>query len=147
MYKRILVPVDGSTTSNLALDEAIRLAKGRQAGLRVLHIIDTTNLNLDSMAQMADFAESLRAPARKLLREAEARARRARVKVETGLLEIEKLDERIGDLVVKDAATWRADVIVMGTHGRRGLNRLLLGSVADSVVRVSPVPVLLIRGK
>ena len=129
------------------LDEAIRLAKGRQAGLRVLHIIDTTNLNLDSMAQMADFAESLRAPARKLLREAEARARRARVKVETGLLEIEKLDERIGDLVVKDAATWRADVIVMGTHGRRGLNRLLLGSVADSVVRVSPVPVLLIRGK
>ena len=147
MYRRILVPVDGSTTSNLALDEAIGLPKGRQAGLRVVHVVDTINLNVDSMAEMADIAEPLRESGRKLLREAEPRARRARVKVETDLLEIQKFADRISDLVVKDAATWRADVIVMGTHGRRGLNRLLLGSVADSVVRVSPVPVLLIRGK
>jgi nucleotide-binding universal stress UspA family protein len=144
MYKRILVPVDGSNSSNIALDEAIRLAKGRQAGLRVVHVVDTINLNVDSMA---DIAESLRESSWKLLREAEARARRARVKAETELLEIQKVSERISDLVVKDAATWRADVIVMGTHGRRGLNRLLLGSVADGVVRVSSVPVLLIRGK
>ena len=144
MYKRILVPVDGSTTSNLALDEAIGLAKGRQAGLRVVHVVDTINLNVDSMA---DIAGPLRESGRRLLRKAEARARRARVKVETDLLEIQKFADRISDLVVKDAATWRADVIVMGTHGRRGLNRLLLGSVADGVVRVSSVPVLLIRGK
>ena len=144
MYKRILVPVDGSTTSNLALVEAIGLAKERQAGLRVVHVVDTINLNVDSMV---DIAGPLRESGRRLLREAEARARRARVKVETDLLEIQKYADRISDLVVKDAATWRADVIVMGTHGRRGLNRLLLGSVADGVVRVSPVPVLLVRGK
>jgi nucleotide-binding universal stress UspA family protein len=144
MYKRILVPVDGSNTSNIALDEAIRLAKGQQAGLRIVHVVDTINLNVDSMA---DIAGTLRESGRKLLREAEARARRARVKTETELLEIQKVSERISDLVVKKAATWRADVIVMGTHGRRGLNRLLLGSVADGVVRVSSIPVLLIRGK
>ena len=144
MYKRILVPVDGSTTSNLALDGAIGLAKGRQARLRVVHVIDTINLGVDSMA---DIAGPLRESGWRLLREAEARARRARIKVETNLLEIQKFADRISDLVVKEAATWRADVIVMGTHGRRGLNRLLLGSVADGVVRVSPVPVLLVRGK
>jgi nucleotide-binding universal stress UspA family protein len=144
MYKRILVPIDGSATSNLALDEAIGLAKGRQAGLRVVHVVDTINLNVDSMA---DIAASLRESGRRLLRDAEARARRSRVKVETNLLEVQKFADRISNLVVKDAAAWRADVIVMGTHGRRGLNRLLLGSVADGVVRVSSVPVLLIRGK
>ena len=144
MYKRILVPVDGSNTSNLALDEAIGLAKGRQARLRVVHVVDTINLNVDSMT---DIAGPLRESGRRLLRDAEVRARRARVKVETNLLEIQKIADRISDLVVKDAATWRADVIVMGTHGRRGLNRLLLGSVADGVVRASSVPVLLVRGK
>ena len=108
MYKRILVPVDGSTTSNLALDEAIGLANGRQSRLRVVHVIDTINLNVDSMT---DITGPMRESDRKILHESESRARRARVKVETGLLEIQKLAERISDLVVKDAATWRADTL------------------------------------
>lgn len=144
MYKRILVPVDGSATSNFALDEAIMLAKGRQCGLRIVHVIDTVNLNVESTT---DIAVPMRESGRKILQEAESRVRKGRVKVETGLIEIQKLTERISDLLTQDATAWRADIIVMGTHGRRGLNRLLLGSVADSVVRVSSVPVLLIRGK
>ncbi len=63
------------------------------------------------------------------------------------LLVNQKLSARISDVIARDAVAWRAGVVVMGTHGRRGLNRVFLGTVADGVVRISRVPVLLIRGK
>ena len=144
MYERILVPVDDSPTSALALHEAIRLAQGRPSRLRVVHVIDTVNINAEFTA---DIARPMRESGRKILRDAEAHARKAGVEAETNLLEIEMISDRISDLVAREAESWNADVIVMGTHGRRGLNRLFVGSVAEGVVRTAPVPVLLVRGK
>lgn len=144
MYKRILVPVDGSSNSNRALKEAIRLAHGRKTRLRIVHVVDAINFTGDTII---DAVELLRESGRKILHKAEARARKAGVASEVRLLGDQKFSDRISDVIVKDAAAWHADVVVMGTHGRRGLNRLLLGSVANAVVRTSQVPVLLIRGK
>ncbi|HET7877050.1 MAG TPA: universal stress protein, partial [Methylomirabilota bacterium] len=74
-----------------------------------------------------------------------ARAREAGVAVEPALLESD--GRRVAAVVVDEARWWEADLIVVGTHGRRGLDRLLLGSVAEGVVRAAPVTVLLVRGK
>ena len=68
--------------------------------------------------------------------------RRARLAAETEL--VENAAGRVADVIVEHAKRWRADLIVMGTHGRRGFNRLLIGSNAELVVRHSPVPVLLV---
>ena len=69
--------------------------------------------------------------------------RQRRVKVDTVLLET--LGHPVADLIIKQSKKWRADVIVLGTHGRRGLSRLLMGSDAEMVVREAQVPVLLVR--
>ena len=90
-----------------------------------------------------EFAEALRKDGRKLLARAEKRAKKNNVKVETVLLET--LGHRVADLIIKQAKKWRADVIVLGTDGRRGFSRLLIGSDAEMVVREAPVPVLLVR--
>jgi len=58
----------------------------------------------------------------------------------------DRLDGRVCDLVTQSARTCGADLIVIGTHGRRGVGRLMLGSDAEQILRLSPVPVLLVRG-
>lgn len=74
-------------------------------------------------------------------------ARGAEIPVETRLIEINTLGHSIPEMIAEDAETWPADLIVICTHGRRGLSHLFLGSVAERVVRVATKPVLLIRGK
>ena len=69
----------------------------------------------------------------------------AGVAVETTLITIDTLKKRIPEVIAEDAETWPADLIVIGTHGRRGLARLFLGSVAEGVARVASKPVLLVR--
>jgi nucleotide-binding universal stress UspA family protein len=87
--------------------------------------------------------KALREEGRKLLAKAETKARQRHLKVDTVLLE--SFGHRVADLIVKQAKKWRADVVVLGTHGRRGLSRILMGSDAEMVVREAPVPVLLVR--
>jgi nucleotide-binding universal stress UspA family protein len=79
-----------------------------------------------------------------VLQEAETRVRAAGVAVETELYE--SYSGRVSDLVIAKAREWGAQLIVLGTHGRRGVGRMLLGSDAEQVLRQSPVPVLLVRG-
>ena len=150
MFRRILVPIDGSPTSNRSLEEAIALARDQSARLCLLHVVDelVVTQGFEGVAYipesyMDDFMDALRKDGKKLLARAEARARRRRVKVETALLET--VGHRVAELILKHAKKWRADVIVLGTHGRRGLSRLLMGSDAEMVVREAPVPVLLVR--
>ena len=81
------------------------------------------------------------------LREAAALARKAGVNAETGLLEVQQMNDRIADELAREARKWPADLIVVGTHGRRGLSHLFLGSVAETIMRVAPRPVLLVRGR
>lgn len=147
MYRHILVAVDGSDTSKLALQEAITLVKEWQAQLRIVHVVEEVTLNIDAMYVLDAYQEAMRKTGEEILRKAEAVARESGVKAETRLLEIETLGHRIPDMIVEEAQSWPADLIVLGTHGRRGFNHLLMGSVAEGIARISPKPVLLIRGK
>jgi nucleotide-binding universal stress UspA family protein len=148
MFKRILVAVDGSDTAAQALQEAIKLAGELQAQLRIVHVVDTININ-----QGADFpgppeiSGAITKSGQEILRKAEAVAREAGMQVETWLIEIDTLGRRIPEMIAADAEAWPADLIVICTHGRRGLSHLFLGSVAEGVARVATKPVLLIRGK
>lgn len=142
MYKRILVPVDGSTTSMNGLEKAIRLSKASRAKLRILHVVDGIAFSREHSMFTAT-AEKFRESGRKLIKEAVTQARKQQVKAESRM--VENLTGRAADTIVKEAAKWNADVIVMGTHGRRGFNRLVLGSDAELVVRAASSPVLLVQ--
>lgn len=147
MFKRILVAVDGSRTAELALQEAIKLASSLQAHLRIVHVVDIISLNLSvELPNPPEVWEAMVKSGQELLRKAGAVANEAGIAVETGLIEIDTLGHRIPEMIAADADAWPADLIVIGTHGRRGLRHLLLGSVAEGVARIATKPVLLIRG-
>lgn len=147
MFKRILVPVDGSDTATHALQEAINLVKDQGAQLRLVHVVDEVNINLETEYAIKEFVEALHKSGRAILAKAEALAHAAGIPTETGLLELTPMGRHIADAIIEEAARWPADLIVIGTHGRRGINRLLLGSVAEKVVHGATTPVLLIRGQ
>ena len=146
MFKRILVPIDGSRTSNLGLDEAIRMARRERATLCLLHVVDesviTRNLDVGGAA-VERLLESLRESGRVILARAASRLRKQRVRFKTVM--VENIIRGVADVIVWQARKWRADLIVIGTHGRRGLTRMVMGSDAEGVIRTTPVPVLLVR--
>ena len=146
-YKRILVPVDGSPTSQRGLREAIRLARGQKASLQLVHVVDEHVIVMTSMEAgntLGELAPVLKRRGQRILEKAQAAARHAGVRCSSVLLET--LLAPAADLIVRQARKGRADLIVIGTHGRRGVRRLLMGSDAEQVVRSSPVPVMLVRG-
>lgn len=75
-----------------------------------------------------------------------AKAKAARIKFNTKLAAIRRLTQRICDVINNEAKRWPADLIVIGTHGRRGFNRMVLGSVAEGIIRLADKPVLVIHG-
>lgn len=146
MYRKILVPVDGSPTSNRGLQEAIKLAKLTGARLRLMHVVDELALasGLEAATMLTgEMVQMLRDSGARLLAKAQARVDKAGVPVDTVLAD--SLAGRICDQVADQARSWHADLIVLGTHGRRGFGRLLLGSDAEMIVRLATVPVLLVR--
>ena len=147
MYQRILVPVDGSPTSNTGLAEAIKLARLTGARVRVLHVVDEMPflMSSDGFAPMpGDVLTLLKDAGKSILEGARATVDVAGVPVEAALFE--SLTGRLCDRVAEQVKDWDADVIVLGTHGRRGVGRMFLGSDAEQIVRTSTVPVLLVRG-
>ncbi len=148
MFKRILVAVDASQTGELALETAIKLATDHQARLRIVHAVDTTSVNLGvEFPVQADVSDSLIRNGQTILSKAAAVAAAAGVAADTELITLDTLGLRIAEAIAADADAWPADLIVIGTHGRRGLSRLFLGSVAEGVARVAGKPVLLVRAK
>jgi nucleotide-binding universal stress UspA family protein len=147
MYSRILVPVDGSAPANLALLEAIKLVKCMGGKLRLIHIVDEFVMDAAYIPSVyyQGMIEALRSVGQAALDDAVATVRQHALEPESTLSET--LGHRVADHVVAQAKTWPADLIVMGTHGRRGIGRLLMGSDAELVLRTSPVPVLLVRGQ
>jgi nucleotide-binding universal stress UspA family protein len=151
MFKRILVPVDGSRTATLGLNEAIKMATEGGATLYLLHVIDERVItqNVDAGAgmdmDMERLFQALADAAKKILARAETLVRSQNIPVKC--ITAETLINNVADVIVAQAKKSHADVIVLGTHGRRGLRRLVMGSDAENVVRMSPVPVLLVRSK
>ncbi|MDO8343954.1 MAG: universal stress protein [Cellvibrio sp.] len=148
MFKRILVAVDGSQTADQALKEAIKLAKELQAQLRIVHAVDIANMYLSvDFIDTSEISAAMIKSGQEILHKAKAVAKGAGIPVETRLIEINTLGHSIPEVIAEDAEAWPADLVVICTHGRRGLSHLFLGSVAEGVVRVATKPVLLVRGK
>jgi nucleotide-binding universal stress UspA family protein len=145
MYQRILVPVDGSATSERGLREAVKLASGQNTRLLFLHVVDdyTTLSDMTSASGYEEMLKRLRQYGLDVLSKAKHEAEAASIHCETLLREV--TGKRVADVIVEQAGQHACDAIVMGTHGRRGFTRLTLGSAAEGVARISPVPVLLVR--
>ena len=146
-YKRILVPVDGSATAARGLAEAVKLARNSRARLQLLTVVEDfpAIAAVEAGAAIEPILEGLRKSARRTLKRVTARAERAGART-TGAL-VENFGGRVADAIVAQAKRWRADLIVMGSHGRRGINRALMGSDAETVLRYSRVPVLVVPAR
>lgn len=145
MYRKILVPVDGSPTSTLGLQEAIKLAKATHAALRIVYVVNEFVFDGGYLTPQTyeSLLEGFRVGGQAILDDAQKLASQAQIEFSTDL--IETVAGRVSDLILEAARDWSADLIVMGTHGRRGFNRLVLGSDAERVLRSSSVPVLFVR--
>lgn len=139
MYEEILIPTDGSAASSWAIDHAVGLASTYGARLHALYVVDSgTYASLEAGADVV--MDALEREGEDATGEIAAAASEASVDVVTNVVNgtayrtiLEYTDER------------GIDLIVMGTHGRRGIDRYLLGSVTERVVRAAPVPVLTVR--
>ncbi len=147
-YRKILVAVDGSAPSNKGLREAIRLAKAEGARLFIVHVVDEfpafAAMDGIAAAPAGDLVPWLREGGKRVLAKAVGVALKQKVKPKGVLREM--VGGPAADRIVREARKLGADLIVLGTHGRRGVRRLVLGSDAEQVVRTAPVPVLLVRG-
>lgn len=150
MFNHVLVAVDGSPTGNRGLKAAIGLASNQAAALTIMHVVD----DMKSVSYIGDMGyvpamyidtllEDLRVNGGKILAKAEAAARESGVAPKKLLVETK--GGSVADAILAQARKVRADVIVLGTHGRRGLRRVVLGSDAEAVLRESRVPVMLVR--
>lgn len=148
MYQRILVPFDGSDNGKRALQEAVHLAQDQHARLRVIHVLEEIpwQISCSTVApiDIGAVEEAWEQAGKQIIDEASKLTQAAGVAAETQL--IETLTEAPTRAIMEDVRRWQPDLIVMGTHGRHGLERMFIGSVAEGVVRLANVPVLLIHG-
>jgi len=149
MYKHILVAIDDSQTSRKALDEAISLAKLHGAALDIAHAVDESLVRAYTshgavLANARQLEQAMLTGGQALLDEAVATARAAGLEPGRHLLVSENL--HADDQVAQAVDEAGADLLVVGSHGRRGVRRLLLGSVAENLLRKVAVSVLIVRG-
>lgn len=149
MFRKILVPVDGSPASNRALQAALGLAREQKASLNVLHVVSLMAVTpvMDGGMYVPQYVDSMLEALREAGQDLLAKARAAGSK--EGVTVAAKLVESgagsVAHAILAQAKKLRVDLIVMGTHGRRGLTRILMGSDAESVLREATVPVLMVR--
>ncbi|MBM3115582.1 universal stress protein [Jeongeupia naejangsanensis] len=147
MYDRILVPVDDSETSAAALREAVKVACNQRAKVKIVHVIDLAQFawSANEFLDVPQLQEALRRAGQRVLDQQGEVLTAAGVEVEVELLEA--WGGNLARAIVEEADKWQAQLIVMGTHGYGGLTHMLLGSVAEGVIHITPVPVLLVRAK
>lgn len=148
MYHRILVPVDGSKVADRALDHAIRLARLTDARMCVIYVIEyPSTLYTSDFFDVEPFHAAMVDEAKAVLDKASLCLDRAGVLGEVRTIDSGDVGKSIADEIEHAVTNWQADLVVMGTHGRRGYQRLMLGSVAEDFARRSPVPILLIAAR
>lgn len=144
MYKRILVAVDGSNTSRRAFEAALSLASSEGAELQPFYVVENTPMYFEAPGYDPSILRNRLIEQGKELGAELTQAMRAKgVAGEVATGEASPADD-VSAVVLKAAAAFNADLLVMGTHGRRGVQRLFLGSVAERCVRQAALPVLLI---
>ncbi|MFM0456126.1 universal stress protein [Paraburkholderia nemoris] len=146
MYKDILVALDGSNASKGALKEAIRMAKLADGTMTVVYVLDrfamfAYSANYDQFAMV----EALRAEGDRILANANKDATEGNVACKVAIAETDNISEDIASCLLRYVQGHDVDLVVMGTHGRRGIQRMKLGSVAERFLRFSTCPVLLVR--
>ena len=144
MFKHILVPVDGSPTAQLAIDKAIGMARAFGARVTAIFVIDPspfTGIGADFAYGQADYLSAATAQANAAIRTAKVAFEAAGVAVETSVVEAHAAWRGVVDA----AAAAQVDLIVMGSHGRSGLEKLVLGSVTQAVLSHTHLPVLVVR--
>ncbi|CAD6554391.1 Putative universal stress protein [Paraburkholderia kirstenboschensis] len=148
MYKKILVAVDGSETSSRALAAAVDLARESGARLQPLFVVDVPLLTYDMPGCDPSYVRNaLVEEGKHVLADAAALMAASGVEGPPRLVETEVAGDDIAHRIELAAQEFDADVVVMGTHGRRGVQRLMLGSVAERFLRIATSPVLLISAR
>lgn len=137
-----MIAVDGSKASSLALKEAIQLAKNQNSKLCVIHIIDTL---YEGDVDREAFVELIRKQGQEVLNSIKKKLSRVKIEFEMKLVELTPSKAQIAEKLVDEASAWSADLIIIGTHGRRGIQHILTGSVAEEVIRIAKIPVLLVK--
>ena len=148
MYRQILVALDGSPTSNKALSAAIEMASysGGRSVIKLIHVLDEMAYftGLDPYAgQTYSAVHMMRQAGEKILAEGLAICQSAGVQADTVL--VDRLGAHLAETVAETAREWPASLVVVGTHGRKGIGRMLLGSGAEQIIRLASCPVLVIR--
>lgn len=134
MYSDILIPTDGSPGAQEAIEHGLEIAQQYEATVHALYVVDTR------VSRSGPLLESLQLEGRKAVRDLEVAGTQAGLTVVTEVVEGVPPQE-----ILEYSATQGIDLIVMGTQGRTGVDRFVMGSVAERVVRHSPVPVLMVR--
>ena len=147
MYTRMVVAVDGSETSGKALDEATKLAREMSSIILLLHVCEEMPIMWEpdgmNMILMQNSLKAVSDAGKELLEKHRRQLAGQGITVETKL--VETYGGRIGSVIAEEAQKWNADLLVVGTHGRKGIAHLLMGSVAEGVTRSASMPVLLVR--
>lgn len=138
MYRRVLIPTDGSDGADAAFEHAVDLAADAGAELHVIHAVDPTHVPVEGATD--GLLDSLLAAGETMVSELADRGEADGIDVETAVL-----TGSPHAVITEYAADHDVDLLVMGTHGRTGLDRWLLGSVTERVIRTAPVPVLTVR--
>lgn len=146
MFKRILVAVDDSETSMRALTQAIELTRMHGGQLMVVHVVEEVFLNVgEEIVDPRALWSAMAVGGQKTLERMLEQVHAAGMSAESKLIELRGMDQTIAGSIMHEAEAWKADLIVVGTHGRRGWRRFLLGSSAEEIARIATMPVLLIR--
>ncbi len=144
MYQRIMVAVDGSATAERGLQEAIGFARDQKAKLAIVHVVDIVVV-FGAGQFPGTYIAATRELANDIIERARETARAAGIEAEILSPEIVTSGYHVGDTIANVAREWHADLLVVGTHGRRGVSRMLIGSVAERIARMAPCPLLLVR--
>lgn len=148
MYERILLAVDGGASSDLAISQAVLVAKAMNAEVKAIFVVDDSELFFEgSYINPDDILRDLFSVGQQTLSRVAARLQDAGVRCTTAVIERPVSPGQISSTIVSQADMWPADLIVMGTHGRRGVRRIIMGSVSEGVIAKTNRPVLLVRSE
>ncbi|MET3231221.1 UNVERIFIED_ORG: nucleotide-binding universal stress UspA family protein [Burkholderia sp. 1263] len=146
MYSNIVVAIDGSAAAKRALAEAVQLAKLSRGKLTAVYVLDqSAAFTYAGACDPHLLTDAARQVGTSLLHDALAQMREFNVTGDMEIVETQGIGEDIAGALLRCAQRRGADLVVMGTHGRRGLRRMVIGSVAERFVRFATCPVLLIR--
>jgi nucleotide-binding universal stress UspA family protein len=149
MYKKILIAIDGSDVGNSAFESALQLAKSEQAQVFALYVIEFPKFYAPAVGYYdpTPLYDALMAEGDLVTKQANDSFKQEGVSGQAGVVDNFYTGVTTAEQIQHTADTFHADLVVLGTHGRSGFRRLVLGSVAEAFVRISTRPVLLVPQK